>query len=64
MELRCPSRMHGIVELKTIEVKCRSARCGARKGAVVLHSFDLSSGELIETKKFKEPGALFENREE
>jgi hypothetical protein len=60
MELRCENKiLHGILEDGFLEVKCRSARCGARKGAVVIHRFNASSGELLETKVFKDPA---ENR--
>ena len=56
MELRCPSRiLFGILEGGVIEIKCRSQRCGAGQGKVVLHRFSIATGELIETKKYKDP---------
>lgn len=62
MQLRCPSRIHGIVVSEgRIEVKCGSKHCGAESGTTVLHYFDLATGELVETRKFKEPKAMFRN---
>lgn len=56
MELRCDNDiLFGIVDGRTIEVKCRSRRCGHEAGAVVLHRFDLETGELQGTRKFKDP---------
>lgn len=43
-----------------IEVKCRSARCGAEPGVVVLHRFTVN-GELHSTRRFKDPGVRKEN---
>lgn len=58
MELRCTARiLHGIVNgaSGSIEVTCKSKRCGKRPGVVVLHTFNMSTGELVNTKLFKEP---------
>lgn len=57
MELRCP---HGILHGKLVdgllEVSCRSYRCGFRRGStVVLHRFDVSTGNLVQTLRFQEP---------
>jgi hypothetical protein len=56
-ELRCPNTMHGILDVDkdTIEVKCDNNRCGARSGVVVLHTFDLISGALLRTRRFRDP---------
>jgi hypothetical protein len=43
-----------------VEVKCRSARCGAEAGVVVLHRFRLD-GTLHGTQQFKDPGVRKEN---
>lgn len=64
MEIRCPSRIHGVVADGRLEVKCHSKRCGAGNGVTVLHYFDLLSGKLIETKRFADPQALFDRKEE
>lgn len=55
MELRCRSKLHGVLDKGLVEVKCRSKWCGAGPGRVVLHRFDTSTGELVETKQFKDP---------
>lgn len=55
MELRCPSRMHGVVQDGRMEVVCHSKHCGNEAGVTVFHYFDLLSGTLIETKRFRTP---------
>lgn len=68
--LQCPGRIHAILikdemakmeEKPTLlwEIKCRSQRCGARSGVVVLHYFNAETLELIETKIRKEPAMAF-----
>lgn len=55
-ELRCDNKLHGIiVEPGVVEVRCSSRFCGAGREAVVLHRFDVGSGKLIDTQRFKEP---------
>lgn len=55
MEMRCEHKLHGVVIADgLVEVKCKSALCGAEPGVVVLHRFDAMTGELVETKKFKD----------
>lgn len=59
-ELRCYNRLHGIlVEGGRIEVKCTQKNCGARQGVVVLHYFDVTTGELVDTKRFADPAKVF-----
>lgn len=57
MELRCGSRMHGIVDVDAgfVEVRCKSALCGHASGVVVIHRFSLADGQLIESRKFQDP---------
>jgi hypothetical protein len=56
MDLRCGNGiLFGTVEDGVLEVKCRSNRCGHEAGSVVLHRFDLMTGELQGTLKFKNP---------
>ena len=57
MELRCDGTMHGRLNAEnlTLEVKCKRRKCGVQPGVVVLHTFDLRTGELIETKQFADP---------
>lgn len=55
-ELRCDYKLHGIiVEEGVMEVRCGSEFCGSKGGVVVLHRFDVATGELIDTKRFKDP---------
>lgn len=54
-EIRCDFKLHGIlISDGVLEVKCSSALCGKKPGVVVLHRFDVHTGNLIETKKFKD----------
>ena len=57
IELRCNGTLHGIVDTAnmTIEVKCKRRTCGAASGVVVLHTISLTTGEVVETKRFAEP---------
>lgn len=56
MDLRCESRiLFGIIDHSEVEVKCRSHRCGAGEGVVVLHRFSLATGELVATNRYKNP---------
>lgn len=56
MQLRCGNDiLFGIVENGVLEVKCRSRRCGHEAGTVVIHQFDLWTGELKGTLQFKDP---------
>lgn len=56
-ELRCGSKLHGllIIDSQVIEVKCNSRFCGASRDVVVLHRFAITTGELIETRTFRDP---------
>jgi len=63
IELRCDNEIKFgelFEEDSVIEVKCRSRRCGAGPGIVVLHGFDLESGKLLGTRKFREPPTMKE----
>lgn len=58
-ELRCSgNKLYGLVvdgEAKgTLEVRCTSRFCGKQDGVVVLHQFNLASGEY-QTRRYKEP---------
>lgn len=53
--LRCDNKKHADrISDHVIEVKCNSRFCGAERGVVVLHRFDLASGEMT-TRKFTDP---------
>jgi hypothetical protein len=55
-ELRCGNTMHGILrEGRYLEVKCKRRPCGAKPGVVVLHIFDLTTGLLTGTKRYRDP---------
>lgn len=59
-QLRCEGDLYGILndDHTAIEVKCHQRRCGYRKGIVVLHTISLTTGKVIETKRFREPQLL------
>lgn len=56
-ELRCGGTMHAKLdaESRRLQVKCGRRSCGAAKGVVVLHTFDLTTGELVGTARFTDP---------
>lgn len=55
-DLRCENGIKfGELYEDSLEVKCRSSRCGARPGVVVIHKFDSSTGVLLETSRFQDP---------
>lgn len=56
-ELRCGGTMHGILsdDGTELEVKCKRRSCGKVSGVVVLHTFDLKTGKLLRTSRFREP---------
>lgn len=54
MDLRCAKKKHGVViDDHTIEIACDSYFCGKRPGIIVLHRFDLRTGEAT-TNKYRE----------
>lgn len=56
MDLHCGYIKFGeLIEPGVVEFKCRSSHCGAGRGVVVIHRFDTNTGELLSTKRFKEP---------
>lgn len=56
-QLRCKGDLFGIIsdDHTTIEVKCHRKGCGYQRGVVVLHTISLDTGEVVETKRFREP---------
>lgn len=54
-ELRCAGTMHGKLDNGILEIKCRRRSCGHGEGVVVLHRFDIHTGNLIDTKRFADP---------
>lgn len=57
IELRCGKTMHGKLSIREgrLEVKCGRRGCGAGRGIVVLHTFDIHTGEMVGTKRFADP---------
>lgn len=58
VELRCANGIKFgelFPDREVVEVKCRSARCGAGPGVIVIHSFDLITGRMVGTETFREP---------
>lgn len=56
MELRCSSKLHGIMVSKdVIEVSCSSRFCGFRKGVAVRHRINVKTGIVMETLRFSDP---------
>ncbi len=56
-DLRCDNGiMFGVLDDGFLDVKCRSSYCGHAPGAVVIHRFDLASGKLLYTSRYKDPG--------
>lgn len=58
-ELRCNgNKLFGIIvdgkACGTLEVRCGSQFCGKKQGNVVLHQFDLDTGEYA-TRRYLEP---------
>ena len=56
-ELRCDSKRHAILIEEAasgglLEVKCDSRFCGAQTGVIVLHRFDLTTGEMVDTNRY------------
>jgi hypothetical protein len=55
-ELRCGGTMHAkLLDDRILEVKCGRRSCGAKRGVVVLHTFDLNSGQMVGTARYAEP---------
>ena len=57
LELRCEGTLFGVLsdDRTTVEVKCKRRRCGAGPGKIVLHTISLETGEVVTTRRFKEP---------
>lgn len=55
VELRCSGTIHGIMRGGLLEVKCRSIKCSRGRPVNVFHYFDPDTGELVETKVYKNP---------
>ena len=55
-DIRCENGiLFGQLEDGVLEVKCRSTRCGAGPGKVVIHRFGVQPLVPLETLKFRDP---------
>lgn len=53
--IRCGNRKHFDVAAGSVGVAriyCRDKRCGASRAVIVMHEFDLTTGELTNTYRF------------
>lgn len=63
-QLRCRSKLQGIIKeypngKRLFEIRCKDKYCTDRKpGIVVLHYFNVETGELVDTVKFRDPKAV------
>lgn len=70
VQLRCKSKLQGIIKEKpngtrVLEVRCKDKWCADRRaGEVVLHEFDLESGKLVNTKRYRDPVHLLKKGDE
>lgn len=57
IDLRCEGpTLHGrLTDSRWLEVKCNRRACGYAKGKIVLHTIDILTGEVTETKIFADP---------
>lgn len=62
VQLRCAGgELQGIIKeypdgKRLLEVRCKNHRCSERgEGMVVLHYFDVETGKLDHTRKFRDP---------
>lgn len=63
VDLRCGGTLHGrLTDNRWLEVKCKRRVCGYRQGMVILHTIDIATGEVVQTKKFAEPVNKKENQ--
>lgn len=63
-QLRCRSKLQGILKKYPngkvlLEIRCKDKWCADRKsGVVVLHYFNVETGELVNTVKFRDPKGI------
>lgn len=57
-EIRCENGiLFGYLLDDCFEVKCRSNRCGAGPGVIILHRFDARTGKFMKTLRLADPRA-------
>lgn len=71
-QLRCRSKLHGIkktlvfdgLKQDVFEIRCKEKWCADRSaGVVVLHYFNVDTGALVHTKKFRDPSKAVRRKE-
>lgn len=56
IDLRCSNTLYGrLTDNRWLEVKCKRRACGYVKGTVVLHTIDITTGEVASTRRFADP---------
>lgn len=55
IEIRCGKKLHGIIRDGVLEVQCRSRFCKPRPDAVVMHRWDITTGEQLPDELFRDP---------
>lgn len=56
IDLRCGNTLHGrLTDNRWFEVKCKRRACGYRKGIIILHTIDITTGEVTNTRRFSDP---------
>lgn len=62
-ELRCDNKKHGELVEGILEIKCSSRFCGAGTGVVIIHCWDVSTGERLADRKFADPVVVKQRRQ-
>lgn len=56
VDLKCKGTLHGrLTDNRWLEVKCKRRACGYVKGIVILHTIDITTGEVTKTRSYAEP---------
>lgn len=56
IDLRCDNTLHGrLTDNRWLEVKCNRRSCGYVKGMILLHTIDITTGKVTNTRRFAEP---------
>ena len=56
IDLRCDNTLYGrLTDNRWLEVKCKRRACGYKKGTVILHTIDTTTGKVTKTRRFSEP---------
>jgi hypothetical protein len=65
IDLRCGTTLHGrLTDNRWLEVKCKRRACGYAKGMVILHTIDITTGEVVKTDHFAEPSTQKRRRQD